>query len=266
MNRQFRIFLVLPIICWLVSCGENPTGPSATQPEPEESVAPTEGMVLIPGGNFKMGGDAGEMDGDSHSHQTAYPIHEVHVDAFWIDETEVTNQQYTEFVEETGYVTFAEKPLPESTVRELEEMARYNIQRLEREAAQATGRDKEAILDSIARIKEASALGGKAGSIVFAIPKGEIYDPQDITQWWRLVPGATWRTPGGPGTTLDGLDDHPVVNLTYEDAEAYSKWAGKRLPTETEWEKAARGGLDRKPYVWGDEMFPNGEDEWMANI
>ncbi|MEM1296643.1 MAG: formylglycine-generating enzyme family protein [Verrucomicrobiota bacterium] len=223
-------------------------------------------MVSIPGGTFMMGGDAGEMDGSSHSHQTAYPIHEVHVDTFWIDETEVTNQQFAAFVEATGFVTFAEKPLPASTVQELKQAAEFNIRRLQHQADLATGREKEAILASIARIKEASALGGKAGSIVFATPTGEIYDPQDITQWWKLVPGATWRTPGGPGTSLEGLEDHPVVNVTYEDAEAYAKWAGKRLPTETEWEKAARGGLDRKPFAWGEEMFPKGEDVWMANI
>ncbi|MEM7147986.1 MAG: SUMF1/EgtB/PvdO family nonheme iron enzyme [Verrucomicrobiota bacterium] len=178
----------------------------------------------------------------------------------------VTNRQFAEFVDETGYVTFAEQPLPERTVRELREAAEYSIKEHERQAKAATGREKEAILASLERIKEASKLIDKAGSIVFAAPKGELHDSRDINQWWRLMPGATWRTPGGPDTTLEGLDDHPVVNVTYEDAAAYAKWAGKRLPTETEWEKAARGGLVRQPYAWGNEMFPEGEEVWMANI
>lgn len=254
---------VLAFACGLSHTNANPA--SANKPESSTGAAPGD-MVLIPGGSFMRGGDAGEMDGDSHSHQTAYPIHEVHVDSFWIDRTEVTNRQFTEFVEETGYVTFAERPLPESTVIELRRAAALNIRRLRQEADRTRGKEREAILASIERIKEASQNGDTAGSIVFAIPKGEIYDPRDITQWWRLVPGATWKTPGGPGTNLDGLDDHPVVNVTYEDAEAYARWAGKRLPTEAEWEKAARGGLERQPFTWGGEMFPEGEGVWMANI
>ncbi|MEO0445385.1 MAG: SUMF1/EgtB/PvdO family nonheme iron enzyme, partial [Verrucomicrobiota bacterium] len=224
------------------------------------------GMVLIPAGTFLMGGDAGEMNGESHSHQTAYPIHEVYTDAFWMDEAEVTNRQFAEFVEATGYVTFAEKPLPERALRELQEAAQFNLKRLQGLADAAEGREKEAILASMERIKEASAFGATAGSVVFATPEGELYDERDITQWWKLIPGASWRTPGGPGTTWEGREDHPVVNVTYEDAAAYAAWAGKRLPTETEWEKAARGGLDRQPFAWGEEMFPGGEDVWMANI
>ena len=239
---------------------------SCSNPNSDPNTPAPEGMVFIPSGPFMRGGDAGEMGGDSHSHQSAYPIHEVQVDAFWIDETEVTNHQFAEFVEATGYVTFAERPLPEERVRELQEAAEMNLKRLGAMADRATGREKEEILDSMKRIEEASSFGHLAGSIVFAVPEGELYNSKDITQWWRLVPGATWRTPGGKGSSIEGLEDHPVVNLIHEDASAYAEWAGKRLPTEAEWEKAARGGLKHQPFTWGGEMFPEGESVWMANI
>lgn len=254
----------LPLLCFplvfLAACSDEPA-PSASP----KTAAP-DGMVLIPGGPYRRGGDAGEMGGDSASHGSAYPIHEVQVDAFWIDETEVTNRQFAAFVEATGYVTFAERPLSAERVEELKEDARRNLARLELMSTRATGEQRDALLAAMEEVRASLEIEPLAGSMIFAIPEGEIDDPQDISQWWQIIPSATWRTPGGPGTTLEGLDDHPVVNVTPEDAAAYAKWAGKRLPTEAEWEKAARGGLEHQPYTWGGEKFPQGESTWMANI
>ena len=224
-------------------------------------------MVRIPSGSFAMGGDAGLMDGGSHSHQTAYPIHEVTVDAFWMDVAEVTNRQFAEFVEATGYVTFAERPLPEADVAALKQVADYNIKQLQRAAYSAASSERAAINESIQRIKDSSKLLGQtAGSIVFKLPEEELRSENDITQWWRIEATATWRAPDGAGSSWQDRLDHPVVNVTHDDAAKYAAWAGKRLPTEAEWERAARGGLERQPFAWGDVFAPLGEDVWMANI
>jgi formylglycine-generating enzyme required for sulfatase activity len=224
-------------------------------------------MVRIPGGSFSMGGDGGLMDGGSQSHQTSYPIHEVTVDGFWMDVAEVTNRQFAEFVEATGYVTFAERPLPEAYLAALQEVADYNIKRLQRAAESAVGAERAAIDDSIQRIKDSSQqLGQAAGSIIFNLPEEALHSKNDITQWWRIEATATWRAPDGAGSTWQDRLDHPVVNVTRDDAAEYAAWAGKRLPTEAEWERAARGGLERQPFVWGDVFAPQGKDVWMANI
>ena len=224
-------------------------------------------MVRIPSGSFAMGGDAGLMDGGSHSHQTAYPIHEVSVDAFWMDVAEVTNRQFAEFVEATGYVTFAERPLPEADVAVLKQVADYNIKQLQRAADSAAVAERAAINESIQRIKDSTQLLGQtAGSIVFKLPEEELRSENDITQWWRIEASATWRAPDGAGSRWQDRLDHPVVNVTHDDAANYAAWAGKRLPTEAEWERAARGGLERQPFAWGDVFAPLGEDVWMANI
>jgi sulfatase modifying factor 1 len=177
------------------------------------------GMVWIPGGEFWMGSDEPDF-GD------ARPWHRVYVDGFWMDKTELTNEQFEKFVKATGYVTIAER-----TPR----------------AEDYPGASPENLV---------------AGSVVFT-PPNEAVPLDNHLRWWNYVKGANWRHPTGPDSDLKGKEKHPVVHISYDDALAYCKWAGKRLPTEAEFEFAARGGLDRKPYAWGDEFKPGGK--WMAN-
>jgi sulfatase modifying factor 1 len=157
----------------------------------------------------------------------AVPVHAVEVDGFWMDRSPVTNAEFSRFVEATGYVTVAERsPDP---------------------------RD----------FPGTPAKSLSAGSVVFS-PPARAFPGMRYVDWWRWVPGASWRHPEGPGSHLRGRADHPVVHVAYEDAEAYARWAGKQLPTEAQFEFAARGGLDRNRYAWGNELAPGGR--WVANI
>jgi len=166
------------------------------------------------------------MGSDRHYQEEA-PVHRVIVDGFWIDRTPVTNKQFRKFVNDTGYVTIAEtQPDPKDYPGALPHML-------------------------------------KAGSLVFTPPKQPV-DLRDWSQWWKFKFGADWRRPYGPRSSISGLDDHPVVHVAYRDAEAYAEWAGKKLPTEAEWEFAARGGLEGAEFAWGDELMPGGKP--MANI
>jgi formylglycine-generating enzyme required for sulfatase activity len=178
------------------------------------------GMVWVPGGEFTMGSDAPDAS------PAERPAHRVRVAGFWMDQTDVTNAQFRRFVEATGHVTTAEKvPTPE-------EIRKY------------------AMPGAPIPRKEDLA----AGSVVFTPPDHPV-ELDDVRRWWEWTPGADWRHREGPGSSIDGKDDHPVVHVSWFDAAAYAKWAGKRLPTEAEWEFAARGGLEGKKYVWGDEPF-----------
>ncbi|MBX9627026.1 MAG: formylglycine-generating enzyme family protein [Gemmataceae bacterium] len=191
-----------------------------------EPAAPP-GMVWVPGGEFTMGSDTGPA--------SERPAHRVRVDGFYMDETEVTNAQFRAFVEATGYVTTAEKPV--------------DWEQMRRTVPPGTPKPPD---DQLV-----------PGSLVFAPPAGPV-DTRDYSQWWRWTPGACWKHPEGPGSDLAGRDDHPVAHVAWDDAVAYAKWAGKRLPTEAEWEFAARGGLDRKRFTWGDT--PPAEGAKLANI
>ncbi len=188
------------------------------------------GMVWIVGGEFSMGST------DPLARPDESPVHRVRVKGFWLDQTEVTNAQFRAFVDATDYKTVAERPL--------------DWEQMKKQAAPGT--PKPAPEDLL------------PGSLVFASPAGPV-DLRHHSQWWRWVDGASWRRPEGPGSSLSGRADHPVVHIAYEDALAYCAWAGKRLPTEAEWEYAARGGLDGKVNSWGDEPIdPTRANTWQG--
>jgi formylglycine-generating enzyme required for sulfatase activity len=201
-----------------------PTVSNKHQPTGE----PPNEMAWIPGGEFSMGSE--DPRGFEHGgHDPMYdtrPIHRVYVDGFWMDKTEVTNEQFEEFVKATGYITVAEKtPLAEDF----------------------PGAPPENLV---------------AGSVVFTPPDHPV-PLNNHYQWWGYIHGANWQHPLGSTSDLKDKENYPVVHIAYEDAVSYCKWAGKRLPTEAEWEFAARGGLTGNLYAWGNDLKPEGK--WMAN-
>jgi len=180
-------------------------------------------MVYIPGGTFDMGADNDQASSDE------YPKHKVKVSPFYMDITEVTNAAFKKFVDATGYITIAER------IPDWEE--------LRKELPAGTPKPPDSLL--------------VAASLVF-FPTKTAVNLNDYSQWWRWLKGANWRHPQGPGSNIEGKDNYPVVHISWFDAMAYCKWAGKRLPTEAEWEFAARGGLTNNIYPWGNEHVSKG--------
>jgi len=234
-RRRWRAMLALVAAVVVATSGgyalwhAGAAGPASNPIEIGDGVAGPAGMVHVPGGEFLMGSDS------KLAQPNEKPAHKVRVHGFWMDQHHVTNAEFRKFVEATRYVTTAERPPEWETLMV--------------QLPPGTPRPPDSAL--------------VAGGMVF-VGTARPVPLRDFSQWWRYVPGADWRHPAGPGSSIEGRDDHPVVQVSYEDAQAYAKWAGKRLPSEAEWEFAARGGLEQATYAWGDKFAPDGRQ--MANV
>lgn len=225
-HKACAVALALAMTCAAIAAYEYHKGPAPLILG--NGVTGPRDMVWIPGGEFTMGSE------HPHALTNERPVHEVKLSGYWIDRHDVTNAEFSRFVAATGYVTTAErKPRWEDLVVQLPPgTPRPNDDELVPGGLVFTGTDAP-------------------------VPLG------DYSRWWKFVPGANWRHPGGPGSSIVGKENHPVVQVSYVDALAYAHWAHKRLPTEAEWEYAARGGLQQADYAWGNEFAPRGRK--MAN-
>jgi formylglycine-generating enzyme required for sulfatase activity len=214
LSRLNPIILFISIIIFNQSCKNQ------TQIKTEEQISQIPGMVWISGGIYDMGAS----DGDRMALPHEKPKHTVKVDGFYMDETEVTNAQFSRFIEATNYITTAERPVDWELIKQ--------------QLPPGTPKPHDSLL--------------LPGSLLFKKTKESVPNLYDFSQWWRWTNGANWKQPEGKGSSIDGKDNHPVVHVSYEDAMAYCHWAGRRLPTEAEWEFAARGGKRDKIYFWGD--------------
>lgn len=227
--------------CAFVACCSLLSVAGGEQPADNKQTVAPEGMVVVPAGEFSMGGpqlravhelrarvakDRPCCEGLRSGFRDCEPEHRVRIDGFFIDKTEVTNAEFAKFVAATKYVTVAERPL------DAKEFPGVPLEKLQ------------------------------SGSVVFTPPKALLPGMQ-FYDWWSFVPGASWQHPTGPKSDLVGKENYPVVHVAYEDALAYAKWSDKRLPTEAEWEWAARGGLEKKFYPWGDSLKVDGK--WQCN-
>ena len=238
---------IIPYLCFLsllsLSCKNDPTDQtqhsseqlSILKEKPAGLEAP-EGMVWIPGGKFMQGGS----DKDKMASQQEKPAHPVVVDGFFMDETEVTNAGFQEFVDATDYVTIAERPIAWEEIK--------------KQLPPGTSKPHDSVL--------------QPGSLIFKQPGRKIQNLYDFSQWWEWQIGASWKHPEGPGSTIDGKENLPVVHIAYEDAVAYASWAGRRLPTEAEWEYAARGKRENEIFFWGDsiEDLPKMANTWNGEF
>ena len=221
----------------IICCGGNMPQRPATSID-SINITPGEvshtGMVFINGGEYLMGA------ADEEGRPDEYPQHKVNLDGFWMDETEVTNAQFSRFVHATGYSTTAEK------TPDWEEM--------KKQLPPGTAKPADSLL--------------VAASLVFSAPEKNV-SLTDASQWWVWKKGADWKHPQGPGSNIAGKDNYPVVHISWYDAMAYCKWSGKRLPTEAEWEFAARGGKQNEKYPWGNEDIESGKPKantWQGNF
>jgi len=241
MNSTIRIFTVLSIFCFVIGCKEEkkakPTSSNETTQtvkKPEVSAQDTtvikekpegvdipDGMVWIPGAII----EEGAVPQDQMAMEHEKPAHKVAVDGFFMDITEVTNAEFKKFVDETGYKTVAEREI------DWEEM--------KKQLPEGTPQPPDSIM--------------QPGSLTFKRTESSVPNLYDFSQWWQWTIGANWKHPDGPKSSLVGREDQLVVHIAYEDAQAYCEWAGRRLPTEAEWERAAQGDHSGTVYFWGDD-------------